>query len=280
MPGGSVLWQGPTLRIDFFSWQGLPFSTPGQEGAYDSLISSSLRLTDEDDMFTDRPIAADEWETTLTAFQLAYAFLSKVFYNEPQADFIDTLVDGDLFSDWPLGGGEQATAFGLTLLQGFRDAWSHDALPDLRWDYTRLFVGPGPILAPPWESVYRSRERLLFEPTTLDVRRAYARFGLQAPRLNQEPDDHLGLELAFMLHLCGLGVQAAQAQDNVALDTALAAQRDFLSQHLLQWAPECLTRVTEHAHSDYYRGVAHLALGTLARAAVLLGAEPRPEVKT
>ena len=148
----------------------------------------------------------DEWELTLTAFQIAYGFLSKAFYEEPHADLMEALVDGDLFSEWPLSHTEPATAFGLSLMQDFRTQWNRELLPDLRWDYTRLFIGPGHVLAPPWESVYRSRERLLFDQATLDVRQAYARFGLQAPRLNHEPDDHLGLELAFMFHLCRLGV--------------------------------------------------------------------------
>lgn len=221
----------------------------------------------------------DDWELTLTAFQLAYGFLSKVFYEEPHTDLMAALVEGNLFAEWPLSRAEPATDFGLTLMRAFQEGWSPQALPDLRWDYTRLFIGPGPVLAPPWESVYRSRDRLLFDAATLDVRQAYAHFGLQAPRLNHEPDDHLGLELAFMFHLCDLGVQAAHDSNPAQLTTALAAQRDFLGQHLFQWAPDCLALVTEHAHSDYYRGAAHLTLGTLKQAAVLLGVAPSREVR-
>lgn len=221
----------------------------------------------------------DEGELTLTAFQIAYGFLSKAFYEEPHADLMEALVDGDLFSEWPLSHTEPATAFGLSLMQDFRTQWNRELLPDLRWDYTRLFIGPGHVLAPPWESVYRSRERLLFDQATLDVRQAYARFGLQAPRLNHEPDDHLGLELAFMFHLCRLGVQAAQDNDRAALDLTLAAQRDFLDEHMLRWAPDCLALVTEHAHSDYYRGAAHLTLGALRQAAALLGVDTERETR-
>lgn len=224
-------------------------------------------------------LSFDDWEMTLTAFQIAYGFLSKVFYDEPHADLVEALIDGDLFSEWPLSHTESATERGLTRMQDFRAGWHQELLPDLRWDYTRLFIGPGQVLAPPWESVYRSRDRVLFDQATLDVRQAYARFGLQAPRLNHEPDDHLGLELAFMFHLCHLGAQAAQDHDGAALEVILAAQRDFLGQHLLQWAPDCLALVTEHAHSDYYLGAAHLTLGALRQAATLLGVDIARETR-
>ncbi len=211
-----------------------------------------------------------DWETTLTAYALAYGFLNKVFYEAPTTGFIDALLTDDLFTDWPPGSEEEDTEVGLRLLQSFCHTWSDDQLPDLVWDYTRLFVGPGPVLAPPWESVYLSREHLLFDEQTLQVRQMYAQFGLQAPKLNSEPDDHLGLELAFMVHLCSLGLTAAQMGDTEGVQASLRYQRDFLAGHLLRWAPECCKRVMQNANTDFYRGAAHLTLGTLAQAARLL----------
>lgn len=66
-----------------------------------------------------------------------------------------------------------------------------DAAPSdvLGADYHRLFVGPGTMLAPPWESVHPSDEGLTFQDETLQVRQAYAEFGLTAPAVNREPDD-------------------------------------------------------------------------------------------
>lgn len=214
------------------------------------------------------------WEEAFTAFSLAYGFLSKAFYEPPTTELLHALVDDDLFADWPLPPSDEDTRHGLQLLQDYSHAWSELTEPDLEWDYTRLFIGPGHVLAPPWESVYLSREHLLFDQPTLEVRRLYAEYGLQAPRLNAEPDDHLGLELAFLVHLCSLGLAALHQGENPA--ALIEAQHRFLGEHLLRWAPQCLELVIDNANTDYYRGIAYLTRGCLAQAAVTFSVRLSP----
>lgn len=43
----------------------------------------------------------------------------------------------------------------------------------LKLDYNRLFVGPGHIVVPLWESIYRTKEKLLFGESEITVRRYY-----------------------------------------------------------------------------------------------------------
>ena len=215
--------------------------------------------------------ASAEWAPTLLAHIVAYGFLNKVFYHPPAEVFINTLATEDLFSDWPLPANEQ-TQTGLKIIQSFIDTWSAKELDGVRRDYSRLFVGPDRLLAPPWESVYLSREHLLFEKETLAVRKFYNRFNVQAPNLNTEPDDHIALELAFMAHLCTLGLVALEQNDTAGLETSLQAQRDFMAQHLLRWGPQFCQRVITRAETDYFRGVGHLALGCLETTAADLGA--------
>ncbi len=205
----------------------------------------------------------DEWQITLTAHALAYGFLSKALYNEPSADFLAPLFDENLFAEWPLDTDVEHTRRGIDLLAAFGAAWTPDQLALLKSDYNALFVGAGPLLAHPWESVYLSEEHLIFDVQTLEVREIYRRFGLQAPSSVREPDDHIGLELAFLVHLCSLGLDAAERGDIDAFESSLQAQRGFLGDHVLRWAPTFMQRVIEHAATDYYRGVAYLGLGTL-----------------
>ncbi|MBG3876567.1 hypothetical protein FVW20_05890, partial [Desulfovibrio oxamicus] len=68
------------------------------------------------------------------------------------------------------------------------------------WDeeeylFNRLFVGPGPVAAPPYASVYLETERRLMGEATLFAREAYAALGLASPWQGSLPDDHIGLEL-------------------------------------------------------------------------------------
>ena len=214
-----------------------------------------------------------DWVETLIAQQLAYSFLSKVFYEEPSKELIDTLAAEALFDAWPLETDQVEVETGLGLLRQFCAAWREDELDALQQDYFKLFIGPGHLLAAPWESVYRSPDHLLFDAQTIQVRRAYQRFGMPIPHLYAEPDDHLGLELRFVAYLCALGLEAIDKHQPNVLDAVLAEIRRFQSQHLLQWVPECLRLVIENASSDYYRGCAHLALGCLIHTIEILGLE-------
>ena len=88
-----------------------------------------------------------------------------------------------------------------------RRAFEALALPDApplppvpAWDeeeylFNRLFVGPGPVAAPPYASVYLEPERRLMGEAALFAREAYAALGLVSPWQGSLPDDHIGLEL-------------------------------------------------------------------------------------
>jgi TorA maturation chaperone TorD len=220
-------------------------------------------------MITDGHQDFQTWQTTLTAYGLAYGFLSKAFHESPQTEFITRLYDEDAFADWPLGVVNGATQTGLQLLQEYGAQWTIDALTE---DYRALFIGPGRLLAYPWESVYLSEERLIFDAQTLKVRALYRQYDLQVPQTTREPDDHIGFELAFMVHLCSLGLVACQSRDAAGLARSLEAQRGFLREHLLRWTPAFFQAVINNARTDYYRGTAYLGLGTIETAAAMLDA--------
>jgi TorA maturation chaperone TorD len=206
----------------------------------------------------------------LTAYMLVFGFLHKVFYEPPAQAFVAAMVNDALFADWPIETSDKNTQTGLALLQTFTTNWQDDQLAELKRDFARLFVGPDRLLAPPWESVYLSREHLLFEAQTMAVRSFYGRFNLRAPHLNNEPDDHIGLEFAFLAHLCRLGLMAVSQNDTDALAEALQAQRDFLDEHLLRWAPQFCQKVITQAETPFFHGVAYLALGSLQDIAQML----------
>lgn len=122
-------------------------------------------------------------------------------------------------------------------------------------EYQRLFIGPGPLVAPPWESYYRSKEQLLFEEWTYQIREQYHLFGLQYKNENNEPDDHLLLELEFMLILLDLCLQETKTDKLVEL---LSNQIHFLEKHLTIWIPYFCKRIIEHTNSQLYLGAAML----------------------
>lgn len=70
-----------------------------------------------------------------------------------------------------------------------------------------MFIGIGTRVAP-WESVYVSPDRLVFQASTLAVRDAYGAAGFVAKNKGAEPDDHIATECDFMAKLAA---QAAEA---------------------------------------------------------------------
>ena len=220
----------------------------------------------------DEPVDREAWQRLQAPQAVAYRFLGRCFHAPPGAAWLATLAAGRLFDAWPLPSDEADTAAGLALLAAYCERWDPAQLGALTWDFNRLFVGPGEMLAPPWESVHRSKTKLTFQESTLQVRGLYEAFGVQAPALHREPDDHLALELDFLATLSERAVEAAGADDGEQLRQCWRAQRDFLQDHLLAWAPGCLALVEAHAKTDYYRGAARLARGSLAASARLCGA--------
>lgn len=208
-----------------------------------------------------------EWLDTLIAHELAFGFLGTVFYEAPSATLLQRLADESLFDAWPLESRQPNVELGLATLREFTSAWRSDKLSDLKQDFQALFIGPGELLAVPWESVYRSQDHIIFDVQTIQVRHAYQQFAMPTPWLNVEPDDHIGLEMRFIAHLCALGLAALDQNDAPALERILAECRNFLGEHLLQWGPACLNLVQQHAQTPYYRGCAQLALGCLAHTA-------------
>jgi TorA maturation chaperone TorD len=210
---------------------------------------------------------------TLTAEALAFGYFNRVFYEKPTAEFLDTQKSEALFDHWPLEAQDDFTTTGVKIMRDFMSKWEREMLDELIRDYRRLFIGPGHIPAPPWESVYLSIEGLVYEEQTMAVRKFYARYGLQSPKRYKEPDDHFGLEMAFLAHLCTLGLASIQAGDSDGLAGHLEAMSDFLKEHLLLWVLAFLNRVIEHAQTAYYRGAAYLALGSIYHIAELLDLE-------
>lgn len=200
----------------------------------------------------------------LDDFAAAYGALARFLLAPADTELLAELGRPGQLAAWPLPL-DVDTSRGLDGIAASLQASERGE--DLAEDYQRLFVGPGHLLAPPYESVHRTRDRLLFDVPTFEVRAAYNEFGMQAPRLNREPDDHLGLELSFLGSLCNIALDAIDREDRAALQRALAAQRRFLAEHLLPWGSDCLRMVEVNAKTLFYRGVGALGLGLLSRAA-------------
>ena len=134
----------------------------------------------------------------------------------------------------------------------------------LKSEYTRLFIGPGKLAAPPWESVYRTKERSLFTRITLEVRSFYRSQGFIPELYPSVADDHISLEFDFLARLAAAALDAyileAQAEPSgTDCQEALAASRDFLREHLLTWFDEYVGDLQAQQEARFYPHTALIA---------------------
>lgn len=137
------------------------------------------------------------------------------------------------------------------VIEEIEDHQDNDAYLKLLYeDYNALFVGPNDLLAPLWESVYRSNDRLLFGDSELEVRNLYSSIGLSVtPR---EPADSLALELSFISRLCELEINYFSND----ILTNLLIQQNFLKDHLLNWVPSWADDVCKFSKTKFWSGFA------------------------
>lgn len=171
-----------------------------------------------------------------------YTYLWRVFAADPDEALLAMVASDQASEECAILAGEDSRAAKEQRVLASM-ATEADTLEMLKSDYTRLFVGPGKLPAPPWESVYVSGEDLLFQPSTLQVRDAYRRAGYQATGYPHEADDHLATELGFMEALAKDSQMTYDAGDSEKLRLLLSRQTMFLAQHLNVWLPQFVERL-------------------------------------
>lgn len=126
----------------------------------------------------------------------------------------------------------------------------------LEFEYNRLFVGPARLVAPPYESVYLTEDRLVMGETIHDVRRAYREIGLEARNAFREPEDHIAIELEYLARLQNRCLDALEEQDRIEAARMIRLELDFLEGHALGWVPEFCLKVTEGSPERFFRALA------------------------
>ena len=135
---------------------------------------------------------------------------------------------------------------------------------ELAVDYARVFLGAGSydrVLAPPYESVFTSEERILMQDARDGAVTYYRRAGLDLPADNTTPEDHLGFELQFAAALADNANEALAADDGETFAEVVSLARSFFVHHQQNWLPALCEAIDEFAETDFYRGVAQMTRG-------------------
>ena len=123
-------------------------------------------------------------------------------------------------------------------------------------DYSKLFVGPYRLLAPPYGSIYLEDMGRVMGNSTVDVRNKYAEEGLNV-NLKEAPD-HVAIELEFMYFLVFKEIEATRNHDLEKAVLYQRKQRTFLETHLGIWISDFADNVSSNAETAFYKKVACL----------------------
>jgi TorA maturation chaperone TorD len=170
----------------------------------------------------------------------SYKFLSECYYL-PDEKFVQKIVDA-----------AQTNRFFDELEDCIPPAVELDSL---RIDFTRLFVGPFKLLAPPYGSFYLEDSRIMGE-STIDVRNWYKKEGLDV--VIKDAPDHIAMELEFMHYLVAKQTQVTNEGNLQDIQLYQQKQKSFLDSHLARWLPEFLENVQKNAQTEFYRRLALL----------------------
>jgi len=142
-------------------------------------------------------------------------------------------------------------------------------LDALAADFAAIYL-TGAAGASPYESVWVTEEHLACQQPMFELRDIYAAAGLQVNDWRKRYDDHLVLQLQYLVRQLRAGA-------------SWAALAGFLDEHLGYWFPDFARRVSERASTPFYGALAELSYVWLERFRDLLAdiADlPRPPRET
>lgn len=189
-----------------------------------------------------------------------YDLLAGLYLNPPDEQQLHALRQPEFVADWPLGRGEAEVEQGLARLAACLPEVSVEAL---RREFWHLFGTLGPAAAPPWQSVYLDRERVLMGEETLRFRALMNRYDLAARPALAVTDDHIGVQLQFLAELARRTASLLEAGDEGSVAHLLEGQRECLEEHLLRWVDRFAELAEEASETGFYGGLARLTLGLL-----------------
>jgi len=207
-------------------------------------------------MSSKRLMGKKRFQEKLAERVFAYSLLSRFFIDEPNKEFIALLINNNLLATFPCpkSKGAQVIDFSLKDPQVLEPAF----IDSLKGSYNNLLLGPSKKMAAPYESVYRNPKKLVFQEETMAVRQFYQKYGVLPEKFQQEPDDHIALELKFMQILAEKSYEAFKKNQFNKAKKLLLDQEKFLQEHLTKWVFDFVVQVRQNTDSDFFQGAALL----------------------
>lgn len=198
-----------------------------------------------------------------------YALLATIFRGEPKAELLRRLRDPAL--------SRSLAEAGIDLGDEFDGRAEAELIEDLAVEYARLFLGPGPHIAP-YASVYLGAEGAgLWGPATVWVKRFIRDAGFEYSDGYRDLPDHISVELEFMGEMTAREASALENRDPDEAKRIREIETEFLADHLAIWAPLFCEKTASAAEGKFFGGMARLTAEFIHAEQQDLAGRTRPE---
>ncbi|MBX0311501.1 MAG: molecular chaperone TorD family protein [Sulfurihydrogenibium sp.] len=179
-----------------------------------------------------------------------YAFISRLLIEEVDENLLEKIKNNpDLLELFP----------NTKEWQTFKTKSTKELIDeDLNVDYTTVFI----LNAYPYESVFMNDEGYINPTPTNPTLQFYLEHGYEID-LNKTrvlSPDHIAVELEFMITLIQEQLKAYSMNDQEGEKKALNLQKEFMENHILQWAPIYLMAARDMCETPFYYDVCQMAL--------------------
>lgn len=123
-------------------------------------------------------------------------------------------------------------------------------------DFARLFLSINKVPPHPSESIYR--EGTMMQYSRDEVLKTYWSFGVDKKKEFAEPEDHIAVELNFLMYLCEKAIEALENGDAKEARRYIQGQKDFLEKHLVKWVPKLVKDILDTGKTPFYKAMAVL----------------------
>lgn len=149
-------------------------------------------------------------------------------------------------------------------------SYSVDDVDGMLTEFEHLFVGPGPVPCPPYESYWRTDvppylRHSLMGPCIPDLLRLYRLLGVDLDPDAGEMPDHAAVEfeaVAFALSIANGGVEDDVDEDESTglVNAAIDVTNELLINHMAVWLPNLCKAVADEAKHPFYQGLASVTM--------------------
>ncbi len=174
-----------------------------------------------------------------------YRNLGLLFYF-PDKEELKTLGVFDLLSEYIEQFQPNLTRYVISM----RDSFEACSEEELKIEFSKLFIGPYKLIAPPYGSVYLDGQSQVHGPSTVLVENHFRRHNLKVEL--KEPPDHIAIELEFV------GILLQKCESPQLEEEILTFYTDLFE----PWIDPFCDRIIEGTDIEYFSNLAKLIKDT------------------